>query len=406
MRILFVTPDFTWPLRFGGEIRRWHLLKGLQAAGEVDAIVFRPGSSGPREPLEGCRNVFELDERYIRPSAEQRHAYESTVGRGLLLVRSALPFEYLGADRPELKRRVREIASSGYDLAVVAGARLGIPIGRFTHAPTILDGDDFSYVRNGQLLHNAPWYGAKIFDYADLAKLWLWERSLPRRYSVVIRCSEIDRLRQPATNVAVIPNGADVPASFVREPGRRALFVGDLGYAPNAQGMEWFLAHVWPRVRRELPDAEIDVVGRAPPGFAERHSGRDGVVVHGFVPDCDAAYRTASCAVVPLLAGSGTRLKILEALARAVPVVSTTIGAAGIDAAAEQGLERADDPAAFAARCAACLARNDADDAAAAAGREWVREHYEWTAVQARVAALARSTAAGRRNVRPEPRAV
>src|SRR6185503_38437 len=111
-----------------------------------------------------------------------------------------------------------------------------------------------------------------------------------RRYSYVVRCSDEDVARAPAVNVVSIPNGTAVPAEVNRAPVRSVLFVGELGYPPNAEGLEWFLREVWPGVRRAVPDASFDIVGRnARPGVRDA-DGVNGVTVHGFVPSLAERY--------------------------------------------------------------------------------------------------------------------
>lgn len=253
----------------------------------------------------------------------------------------------------------------------------------------MLDADDFGYVRDWQLLRHSPWYGAKVWNYVDVLKLWWHERRLHKLYSAVVRCSDEDRLRHPADNVVVIPNGTRIPPATNRSPDQRILFVGDIGYEPNRQGLEWFLLEVWPKIRSRVPAAALDIVGRKPPPDIVAANGKHGVCVHGFVEDLAKVYAQAACSVVPLLAGGGTRLKILESLAHETPVVATTLGAFGIPADASHGLVRADHPDTFADHCVACLSQPQLHTAPAAAGRQLVRDQYDWESIRRRVAELA-----------------
>jgi glycosyltransferase involved in cell wall biosynthesis len=145
--------------------------------------------------------------------------------------------------------------------------------------------------------------------------------------------------------VITVPNGVDPspepagPPAGPR-PGEplRLLFVGSLNYEPNAQGLEWFAHEVAPRVRERL-DIEIDVVG---PG--RRGPELPGVTYLGRVEDVGSAYASVHAAVVPLRAGAGSRLKVVEALARGVPVVSTSLGVEGYDVRDGEHALIADDP--------------------------------------------------------------
>jgi glycosyltransferase involved in cell wall biosynthesis len=391
MQILYVTSDISWPPSFGGEIRRWNILQGLLQAGETDVIVFRPdGRIIAKESFAGCGRIVQVKGRHLHFGERRERLYKSTLGRGALTLGNALPFEYQGEARGELRAQLgREVDFESYDLVWFATARAAVPIGRIDARATVLDGDDFGYVREWLLLRSSPWYGAKVWNYLDIAKLWWWERSFPRHFAFVVRCSQEDRDRHPAVNVVIIPNGTVIPPMVSGMPQRRVLFVGDLSYAPNFQGIEWFLDRVWPLIQQCVPDVALDIVGKNPPPVIQQAHGKLGVVVHGFVKDLASFYQAASLSIVPLHAGGGTRLKILESLANVIPVVSTSVGAFGIDAYAQHGLDRADTPDRFAACCEALLLDTELGRARAGVGREFVRSEYDWRIIQQRVADLA-----------------
>ena len=122
-----------------------------------------------------------------------------------------------------------------------------------------------------------------------------------------------------------------------------------MSYPPNHQGIRWFADEVWPRVRRALPDARLDVVGKDPPEAVRALDGRDGIAVHGFVPSMAPFFAAAHAVVVPILTGAGIRVKIVEAMSAGRALVSTSLGWEGL-AHLEPGrhLLVADEPEAFA----------------------------------------------------------
>jgi polysaccharide biosynthesis protein PslH len=389
MRILYLTYDISWPPSFGGEIRRWNILQGLLQAGDTDAIVFRSGGRPiAKEPFAGCARILEVKECDPGFNKRRQRLYDSTVGRGVLTLGSALPFEYQGIYSQSRLQLDGSIDFCSYDVVWFATLRVVMSIGTFDARVSILDGDDFGYVREWLLLRSSPWYGAKIWNYLDVAKLWWLERSLMRRFAVVVRCSQADRDRHPACNVVVIPNGAVVPSTITRTVQRRVLFVGYLSYAPNFQGLEWFLNFVWPLIRREVPDAVLDIVGKNPPSCIRQAHGQSGIAVHGYVNDLSSLYETAAVSVVPLHAGSGTRLKILESVANGVPVVSTELGALGINATEQHGVYRANARSGFANHCVTLLRNTERDRLRENAGRDFVRFNYNWRLIQRQVTDL------------------
>lgn len=389
MRILFATPSIGWPLSFGGDIRKWNSLQALLQAGEVDAVVLhRNANPLSVEAFRGCRRIFQISAEHLAMPTADAALYQSAWGRGILALFRKEPFEYL-ADLDSILEESSGCRFAEYDLIWVCGAQIGKRLRIPGNIPAILDGDDFAYVRNWHLLRNSPWYGAKLWNYLNVAKLWWHERRLAKEYAAVVRCSDEDKSRHPAPNVHVIPNGATMPAEIHRRPEKCVLFVGDLGYEPNAQGVEWFLESVWPRVRDSLPSARLELAGRLPSQSIRRADGRDGISVLGFVDDLGTTYARSACSIVPVLAGGGTRLKILESLAFGVPVVSTSLGAFGITAGMEHGLRTSDTAASFADACIECLNSPEEWNHRALAGRALVGQRYNWMAVRARMTALA-----------------
>jgi glycosyltransferase involved in cell wall biosynthesis len=390
MKILFVTPEIKLPLASGFSLRQWHVLEGLRKCGEVDVVTFQPPTRDPpAEVVRGCGRVVALPGQWLASTDAQRRMYGSTLGRCLLTLGTTKPFQFLGPRNDSLARWFADfVRRGGYDVIWVVRATTAAALGWRDPARTILDGDDFDHVREYMVLRSGAWYGAKVLDYCNILKLAWLERQLSRRFAYVVRCSDLDRDRMRGRNVAVIPNGASVPAALRRGQGGGLLFVGTLGYLPNEIGLSWFLRTVWPRVRRQAPGTELDVVGGRPAPWLVARNGQDGVRVHGFVEDLGPLYEKASFSIAPLLAGSGTRMKILESLAYSVPVVSTSVGAYGLELGPEEGVFRVDQPDQFADRCVELLGAGPRIDALGERGRQAVSAHYSWEKVHEKLKAL------------------
>jgi len=180
-----------------------------------------------------------------------------------------------------------------------------------------------------------------------------FERGLLRRAAEAWMVSEPDmtgaRELCPAAHLRYVPNVVDVSAiepiaSLTEEP--RAIFVASFFYAPNRNGLRFLLEKVFPRVWEELPRARLALAGA---GLEQPPSADPRVEVLGFVDDLHLAYASARCAVVPLLQGGGTPLKLIEALAHGLPVIATSRAAAGLELRDGEHCLLADDAAAFAA---------------------------------------------------------
>jgi glycosyltransferase involved in cell wall biosynthesis len=158
---------------------------------------------------------------------------------------------------------------------------------------------------------------------------------------------------------------------------------------PNVDGVVYFLREIWPLIAAACPDARFVVVGADPAPAIRAHAG-PGVTIVGPVDDLRPHLAAASVVVVPLRLGSGTRLKILEAWAMARPVVSTALGAEGLDAVPGRHLLIADEPANFASAVLRVLRDPGLGDDLGRAGRTLVTEHYSWRGAAGRLEAFLR----------------
>jgi glycosyltransferase involved in cell wall biosynthesis len=218
-------------------------------------------------------------------------------------------------------------------------------------------------------------------------KLRAYEGQLCKRFDAVTVVSEQDRqdLAEAAgTDIdpLVVPIAVDAD-DLAFEPrtaeARHVVSVATMFYPPNVEAVHWFATEAFPAVRRGRPGVEFRVVGSRPPAhIADLGRSDSGVVVTGYVPDLQPLLRQAAVMVVPLLSGSGMRVKILEAFARGIPVVSTTIGVEGIDAEPGRHLLVADRPEEFAADVLRLL--ESPAEAARLAGeaRRLIEERYDW----------------------------
>jgi glycosyltransferase involved in cell wall biosynthesis len=170
----------------------------------------------------------------------------------------------------------------------------------------------------------------------------------------------------------------DLPAETA---GESIVFSGNWAYTPNRQGLDWFLAAVWPRLRAARPRLTLRLVGKEPQYIPR---GVAGVEVVGVVEDAVREIAKSRVAVAPLLAGSGTRLKIVEAFAAGVAVVSTRLGAEGIGGP----VAVADSPVAFAEEVLRLLADEPARRDLAQAGRAKYEAEYTWAAMDRQLVAL------------------
>jgi glycosyltransferase involved in cell wall biosynthesis len=252
--------------------------------------------------------------------------------------------------------------------------------------------------------------GRRLYHRVNWPKLRREELGTYRDADGVYLCSEADERRLldllPGARTAVIPNGADVeyyqprPADPMPD-GRTVVFFGLLSYVPNVDGVIHFVRDIWPRIAVAHPDARCKIIGGGAPSSLQVLAG-PGVELTGFVPDLRPHLAAAAAVVVPLRLGGGTRLKIVEAMAMGKAIVSTTLGAEGIEAVPERDLLIEDDPASFGDAVNRLLAEPSLAARIGQSARQLALERYAWSgAARALEAFYGQIMAAGLRSTDP-----
>jgi glycosyltransferase involved in cell wall biosynthesis len=180
--------------------------------------------------------------------------------------------------------------------------------------------------------------------------------------------------------VTVYPNALPLIVPPPRSDRPEIIFSGNLEYAPNIAAVRFFHRHVWPALQSRWPELKWKILGRNPGPFRDLPAHDPSIQLTGFVEDAVAVIAQAQVAVVPLLAGSGTRVKILEAWAARTPVVSTSLGAEGLECRDREHLLLADDPESFITAVSELLALPHDRARIGAAGRRLYEERYTWQA--------------------------
>jgi len=240
-----------------------------------------------------------------------------------------------------------------------------------------------------------------------------YERAAVRKFQHVIAVSENDRriMMQwvDGDRVSVVPTGVDlaqyrpdVSGSGISERSPSELlitFVGAMDWEPNVDGVEYFCSQVWPSIKAEVPQARLRIVGRNPDRRVQKWASSDASIeVTGRVPSVVEHLRQSAVVVVPLRIGGGTRLKIYEAMATAKAVVSTTVGAEGLDVHHGRDIILADDAGAFSQSVIMLLRDRDLRRRYETAAAE-TAARYDWPAVGQRFSAALQAVAAKKSHV-------
>ncbi|MCZ2097341.1 MAG: glycosyltransferase [Anaerolineae bacterium] len=396
MRILFLTAQPPEPAHAGGSLRTSGLMRGAHAAGHrLHLLTF--AESVAAEVARPALSAYCARAELVPPPA--RRAADRL--RDLLL-----------STQPDMQRRFYSadytarlealLAAEAYDLIQIESLEMAtyLPVikARQPHAKVIYDSfnAEFDLQRSIYLAERrAPKrLPGAVYSLIQWRRLVRFEREVCHTVDYIIAVSEADaaafRRLAPGRPVAVVPNGIDT-APYARSDasldlGPAALvFTGSMSYRPNVDAALWFADEVLPKIREAVPGATFFIVGSQPHARLQPLRERDGVQITGWVPDVNPFLHAAAVFVVPLRMGSGTRLKILQAMAAGRAVVSTTLGAQGLDAQDGIALRLADSAAEFARQVVALLRDPDQRCALGRAGAELVARQYEWSVIVPRL---------------------
>ncbi len=401
MRILQLTPQFPWPTHQGTTLRNFNLLRGLAARHEVHLFsILEPQDDPHAGPVSD-----------LVASIEVGYPPQRTTGDRLK--------DLLTTSQPDMARRLwhpdafrtlaRQVEHLHPDILLIEGIEMApyffalrqahLPLGRAIYdahnAETLLQ----RRAARADVRRPRRWPAA-LYSTIQTLKLRRYEQTLVRSVDGVAAVSEPDaqflRSLDPTTPIQVVTNGVDMALYQPDEvfppvltgPGPHLVFTGKMDFRPNVDAVLWFVDDVLPHLQALMGEAHFWVVGRHPHPRLQRLQGRPDVTITGAVPDVRPYILQADLYVVPLLAGGGTRFKILEALALARPVVSTRLGADGIPVEDGVHLALADEPQDFARRAAYLLSHRDEAAAMGRRGRAFVASHFDWSAIIPHLEAL------------------
>ena len=399
MRILWVKAGKLLPVDTGGKIRSFNILKQLASRHEVVLLSYY---SGERDP------AYEQALRAEFPGADVIHTGggdATPIGAALDYGRRALwraPYAVSKFTARSVRRAVRGWLDGGrIDVAVCDFLSASLNFPRRPAVPCVLFQHNVESVLWRRQAQHEPNLAKRLIFKLESLKMDRYERAAVNRFPEIIAVSDRDRdgmsgMTDPA-RITVVPTGVDVSRYRGAAPCTASrpivLFLGSMDWEANVDAVEYYCREIWPAVLRAVPTALFRIVGRNPHARVRRLASSS-VEVTGTVPSVVEHLAEAAVFAVPLRVGGGTRLKIFEAMAAGKAVVSTTVGAEGLDVTHGRNVLLADDATAFAAAVVELLqdeARRRALEVAASA----LAAQYDWSTVTRRFEhALERAVAA------------
>lgn len=335
MRILFLTETVPWPLDSGGRIRTYHALRALSLEHEVCLHTFARSEEQRVAARDTLGSIVRSVHIHLLPRTWRRELWAAC--------RSVIQRSPLTIARHYSSRVARLLASetrqSEFDIVYcdhLSMLQYGITLG----LPVILDAHNVEYRIIERYASRLGPSLQQLVARREVRRLRDYEGRLYPTCRGILTVSAVDAdvIRSMAgaeVPVIEVPIPIDVESirpttSLTKQP--VILFVGPLDWPPNAEAVEWFVRHVWPLVLDSVPTALFRVVGRKPERLPEDVRRASRVRFEGWVPDVTPYFEQSRVLVVPIQSGSGLRVKILDAFARGIPVVTTPVGVEGIPA--------------------------------------------------------------------------
>jgi glycosyltransferase involved in cell wall biosynthesis len=382
MRILQLCPKIPWPPEDGGRIAMRVLARSLKRAGaEVRILALNPAKnrtapeSLPDEAREPALEAIDIDTSVTLGGALRSFLAGTSynVERFLSKAFESRLLEVLQEERPDV---------------VILESVFMVP-----YLPSIRPATGALVVLRSHNVEHQIWQGLARIERRGPKRLYLrhladrlrdYEASTVNDVDAVVPVTPEDAMGYRQLGATVPLHVAPVGIATDEYPDRAGhgdpltlVFLGSLDWTPNVDAVRWFLGSVWPLLRRSVPGARFHIGGsNPPPGLADALRA-EGARFLGRVPDAREFLASGAAMVVPLLAGGGVRVKILEAMALGVPVVSTRLGATSIDARAGEEILLADGPDSLAEACATLLTDRERAISLGRSGRRRARESFD-----------------------------
>jgi glycosyltransferase involved in cell wall biosynthesis len=389
-RVLYLTQVLPYPLNTGARVRQYYVLRHLGLSHEVTLVSFVRDDDKP-EHIAHLKTICHAV--HTVPMARSRWRDARAALKGTL---TRIPI-VIARDEIVLMQQTlaRQEASESFDVVhadQVSMSRYGL---QCRDARRVLDLHNAMYLVTERLAAHETNPLKRLVYQREARALARYEAELCARYDQVTFVTDEDRklieqqiarwkVRVADRRFTTIPICIDPsdkqPIKPVAQP-QRITALGVMFWPPNAEGVLWFAQEIWPRIHAQRPQLTFTVVGKNPPEYLMQLHGTNGIEVLGFVPEVESILAETAVFVVPLRAGGGMRVKILDTWSWALPIVSTSIGAEGIDIRDGENILIADTPDAFGSAVLRVASDTDLNQQLRDNGRRWVEEKYDWKTI-------------------------
>ena len=392
--LLLLTPQLPYPPHSGASLRNFHILQGVSQQHQVSLISFGEGDAGISTILTDlCQSVT-----IIPPPAH------TTTHRLTQLLQSRQPDMAHRLTTPLFDQKLRQVLlTTPYDLVQIEGLELAhaIPLIRQISPKSriLLDNHNAETALQQRtfltdLRQPRQWLGAG-YSWLQSRRLARYEAWALEQVDLVTAVSEADKVAlqslAPDKAIRVIPNCIDVDQyqglSAGNTPHFDLLFMGKMDYRPNVDAMLWFTSEIWDKILATRPETSLGIVGQKPHRRLAHLQALPNVTMTGWVEQVEPYLAGSTVVIMPFRIGSGTRLKLLQAMSAGKPVVSTPIGAEGYPVAHNQELVFATTPSEFAFAILTLLTQPHRQKAIGESAQQFAQQ-YDWRQIIPQMVAL------------------
>jgi len=384
MKILMLTPYLPYPLHSGGQIRSYHLIKNLSKKNEITLFSFirsREEEQYIPELKKFCKTVKIF---YRRPAWSPVNILLSGITYYPFLVCIYLSQSFNRAITQAIKQE-------NFDL-IHTETFYVMPNIPKTNIPIILVEQTIEHMVYKHFTDEFKWKLLLPLLMIDVKKIKYWESFFWKKAAKVIAVSETDKQDMqklvPKINIEIVPNGIDAEwfeeKMFKKPHPPTVLYVGNFKWLQNVEAVEILVKKVWPVIKKLVPDAKLWIVGRSPDKLIRSLKG-ESIVIDDSVMDVRQAFQNSDLLVTPIEGPGGTRLKILEAMASNLPVVSTSVGVEGLNVEDQKEAFIINNYQKMGETAAHLLMNTIQAGSVANTAKKFVQRNYSWRAISSRL---------------------
>jgi glycosyltransferase involved in cell wall biosynthesis len=380
--VLFLSQILPYPLDAGAKVRGYYMLRHLARRHAVTLVSF----VRPTDPENAIAHLARFCESVETVPIRRSRVRDAVAFLASLVLRQPA---LIARDRSRAYRaRVQYLCDeTRFDAIHVDQIKAAQHLeGIAAATPRLIDKHNVFHEMIEQLARLSPSRVRRLLLARESRAMRAYESRVCRTYNEILAVTAYDAAQlselidgaRPVTAIPICVDPSEIRPCTPMADTRELVYVGGMNYPPNYDAACWFLTEILPLIRREAPDVRVRLIGARSDTLRRFAAGDDRVIVPGYIDDITPYLAGATAFIVPLRAGSGMRVKIIQAMARAVPVVSTRLGALGIDAEHDRDILLADEPGEFANQTVRLLHDLPLRRRLCDNGRRLVEERYDW----------------------------